>query len=154
MASALALTPDGLLKADWFIRVLDHRCNSLGSKAGFERDHGAHARQDAKVGLRWFHALQGNVLDHGSIPEHKQVLDAYPPRLAAFHSSGRISEALTRTYDSSPMPRRSKAQGAPAAARPRAQLQPHSGPVHLGKQLLGRSAAAAQPRYMGRMGRM
>ncbi|EFJ39141.1 hypothetical protein VOLCADRAFT_108750 [Volvox carteri f. nagariensis] len=38
MASVLALTPDGLLKADWFIQVRDHRCNSRGTKTNFERD--------------------------------------------------------------------------------------------------------------------
>ncbi|KXZ55243.1 hypothetical protein GPECTOR_3g383 [Gonium pectorale] len=153
MASALALTPDGLLKADWFIQVLDHRCNSHGGKANFEQDYGAQARQDVKVGLRWFHALLRNVLSHGSLLEQRQALQVYPSKLAEFHSSGRISEVVTKTY-SSPTPRRSKAPGALVAAAPRAQLQPHAGPVrpmslHLGKRL-GR-AAVVQPRYMGRM---
>ncbi|PNW84398.1 hypothetical protein CHLRE_03g144144v5 [Chlamydomonas reinhardtii] len=66
----------------------------------------------------------------------------------------RISELVTKSYDS-PMPRRSKAPGASATATPRAQLQPHAGPVrpislHLGRRLLGR-ATVVQPRYMGRM---
>ncbi|PNW74470.1 hypothetical protein CHLRE_12g485350v5 [Chlamydomonas reinhardtii] len=75
--------------------------------------------------------------------------------LAEFHSSGR-SEVVTNTYDS-PLPMRSKAPGASAAATPKAHLQPHVGSVrpislHLGKRLLGR-AAVVQPRNMGRMGR-
>ncbi|PNW82964.1 hypothetical protein CHLRE_06g301450v5 [Chlamydomonas reinhardtii] len=151
MASALALTPDGLLKADWFIQVLDHLRNSCGSKANFEEKYGAQARQDVKVGLRWFHGLLRNVLSHGSISEQQQALDAYPSELAEFHSSGRISEVLTKTYDR-PMPRRSRTRGASAAATPRAQPQPYAGPVrpislHLGKRLLGR-AAVTQPRYI------
>ncbi|GFR39969.1 hypothetical protein Agub_g499, partial [Astrephomene gubernaculifera] len=109
MASALALTPDGLLKADWYIQVRDHRCNSQSSK---------------KVGLRWFHVRLRNILSHAPIPEQQEVLQTYPSELAAFHSSGRISTVLTKTYESavltktyeSPKPRRSKARGAPAAA--------------------------------------
>ncbi|EFJ50416.1 hypothetical protein VOLCADRAFT_88737 [Volvox carteri f. nagariensis] len=101
MASALALTPDGLLKADWFIQVRDHRYNSLGSKAKFEQDCGA--QPDMKVGLRWFHVLLCNILRHAPIREQEEFLRAYPSELAAFHSSGRISAALTKTYE----PRRS-----------------------------------------------
>ncbi|PNH00649.1 hypothetical protein TSOC_013519 [Tetrabaena socialis] len=152
MASALALTPDGLLEADWFIHVLDHLRNSRRSKANFERNYRAQARQDVKVGLRWFHGLLRNILSHGSISEQRQALQVYPSKLAEFHSSGRISEVLTKTYDR-PIPRRSKAPGASAAATPRAQSQPRAGPVrpilHLAKRL-GR-AAVVQPRYLGRM---
>ncbi|GIM02253.1 hypothetical protein Vretimale_7165 [Volvox reticuliferus] len=161
MASALALTPDRLVAEDWFIHVLDHRCNSQGSKANFKKNYRAQAQQDAKVGLRRFYVLLCNVLCHGNIVEQQEALEFYPPELARFHSSGRISEVVTkvcsspmfRMYDS-PMPRRSKAPATSAAASPRAQLQPHMGPrrpilLHLGKQL-GR-ASIIQPRYMGRM---
>ncbi|GIL82263.1 hypothetical protein Vretifemale_11166 [Volvox reticuliferus] len=161
MASALALTPDGLLKADWFTHVLDHRYNSRGSKANFEQNYRAQAQQDPKVGLRWFHALLRNVLSHGSIVEQQKALEFYPPKLADFHSSGRINNVVTKTYGTpmpkmydSPMPRGSKAPGALAAATPRAQFQPHVGPVrtfslYLGKRLgrarwaLGAAAATA-----------
>ncbi|EFJ44220.1 hypothetical protein VOLCADRAFT_106540, partial [Volvox carteri f. nagariensis] len=97
MASALALTPDGLLKADWFIQVRDHRCNSRGSKTNFERDD--RAQTDVKVGLRWFHRLLRNILSHAPILDQQKFLDAYPPEMAAFHSSGRISKVLTATYE-------------------------------------------------------
>ncbi|EFJ44219.1 hypothetical protein VOLCADRAFT_106538 [Volvox carteri f. nagariensis] len=97
MASALALTPDRLLKADWFIQVRDHHCNSRGSKTKFERDD--RAQTDVKVGLRWFHRLLRNILCHGPILEQQKFLDAYPPEMAAFHSSGRISMVLTKTYE-------------------------------------------------------
>ncbi|EFJ42646.1 hypothetical protein VOLCADRAFT_107150, partial [Volvox carteri f. nagariensis] len=93
MASVLALTPDGLLKADWFIQVRDHRCNSRGSKTNFERDN--RAQTDVKVGLRWFHRLLRNIPCHAPILDHQKFLDAYPPEMAAFHSSGRISKVLT-----------------------------------------------------------
>ncbi|EFJ39065.1 hypothetical protein VOLCADRAFT_108781, partial [Volvox carteri f. nagariensis] len=99
MASALALTPDGLLKADWFIQVQDH-CNSLGSKTKFERDN--RAQTDIKVGLRWFHRLLHNILCHAPILDHQKFLDAYPPEMAAFHRSGRISMVLTKTYEVKP----------------------------------------------------
>ncbi|EFJ50299.1 hypothetical protein VOLCADRAFT_103891 [Volvox carteri f. nagariensis] len=101
MASALALTPDKLLKVDWFIQVLDHRYNSHDSKVKFEEDYGA--QPDIKVGLRWFHVLLSNILSHAPILEQEEFLRAYPSELAAFHSSGRISAALTKTYE----PRRS-----------------------------------------------
>ncbi|GIL61063.1 hypothetical protein Vafri_15463 [Volvox africanus] len=153
MASALALPPDRLLKADWFVHVLDHRCNKRGSKTSFEQNYKAQARQDPKVGLCRFHVLLRNVLSHGSLSEQRQALEFYPPKLAAFHSSGRISEVMTKVYNS-PIPMRSKAPGAPAAATPRAQLQPQAGPVrpislHLGKQL--RRATVVQLRHIGRM---
>ncbi|KAG2487524.1 hypothetical protein HYH03_013805 [Edaphochlamys debaryana] len=152
MASALALTPDGLREADWFAQVRDHRCNSRGSKADFERDYGA--QPDVQVGLRWYHVLLHNVLSHAPFPEQAEFLEAYPPQLAAFHSSGRISQALTRTYGSAVLtktydnlkPRRRPARVAPAAAAatPRAQVQPRAGParpmaLHWGKRL-GRAA--------------
>ncbi|EFJ42675.1 hypothetical protein VOLCADRAFT_97276 [Volvox carteri f. nagariensis] len=104
MASALVLTPDGLLKADWFIQVRDHRCNSRGSKAKFEQDY--RAQHDIKVGLRWFHILLSNILRLAPDLEQEEFLRAYPSELAAFHSSGRISAALTKTYESM-KPRRS-----------------------------------------------
>ncbi|EFJ39139.1 hypothetical protein VOLCADRAFT_101318, partial [Volvox carteri f. nagariensis] len=81
--------------------VRDHRYNSLGSKAKFEQDCGA--QPDMKVGLRWFHVLLCNILRHAPIREQEEFLRAYPSELAAFHSSGRISAALTKTYE----PRRS-----------------------------------------------
>ncbi|GIL61155.1 hypothetical protein Vafri_15551 [Volvox africanus] len=161
MASALALPPDRLLKADWFVHVLDHRLNNHGSKVNYEQNYEAQAWQDAKVGLLWFHALLCNVLSHGSFNEQRQALEFYPPKLAEFHSSGRISKVVTEVYNSpmsrtydNPRPRRSKAPGTSAAATPRTQLQPHVGPVrpiplHLGKQL--RRATVIQPRYMGWM---
>ncbi|EFJ42641.1 hypothetical protein VOLCADRAFT_107147 [Volvox carteri f. nagariensis] len=90
--------------------VRDHRCNSRGSKTNFERDN--RAQTDVKVGLRWFHRLLRNILCHAPILDHQKFLDAYPPEMAAFHSSGRISKVLTATYES-PKPRRS---GAAAAA--------------------------------------
>ncbi|KXZ52637.1 hypothetical protein GPECTOR_9g682 [Gonium pectorale] len=128
MASALALTPDRLLKADWFIQVLDHPRNSSGAKDNFELYDRAKARRDVKVGLRCFHALLRNVLCHGFLEEQRAVLQAYPSKLADFHTSGRISEVLTKTYDG-PKPGRSAAQGVSAAATPRAQSRPHAGPV-------------------------
>jgi hypothetical protein len=144
---------DHIARCSTYLQVLDHRCNSRGSKANFEQKYRSQARQDVKVGLRWFHALLRNVLSHGSLVEQRQALQVYPSKLAEFHSSGRISKVLTKTYDS-PMPRLSKASRAPAAATPRAQLQPHVEPLrpislHLGKRL-GR-AAIIQLRYMGRM---
>ncbi|KAG2452119.1 hypothetical protein HYH02_003152 [Chlamydomonas schloesseri] len=155
METALALKPDTLLGTDWFTQALDHRCNSRGGKANFEKTHRAQATEDAKVGLRWFHALLRNVLCHGYISEQRQALQAYPPQLAALHSSGRVGKELTKTFDSPP-PTRSKAPVASAAAAPRsaaaprAQLQPPgAGPavrpivsLHLGKRL-GRAAGAA-----------
>ncbi|KAG2423514.1 hypothetical protein HXX76_015262 [Chlamydomonas incerta] len=161
MAAALQLPPDDLLKAEWFVRVLDHLYNSIGGKGSFVRKHEAHARQDATVGLRWFHALQRNVLDHASIAEQQQVLDAYPPQLGKFVSSGRVSEVLTKTYNR-PLPSRSGKPSAPRAqvqVQVQVQVQPLAGPPPLrpavslcwGMQLRGRSAAAVQPRYMGRM---
>ncbi|PNH08872.1 hypothetical protein TSOC_004558, partial [Tetrabaena socialis] len=78
--------------------VLVHRCNSRGSKDIFMLDHKEQARQDVKVGLRWFHALQRNVLDYGRISEQQQVLEAYPVKLVPFHTSGRISEVLTKEW--------------------------------------------------------
>ncbi|GIL52323.1 hypothetical protein Vafri_8227, partial [Volvox africanus] len=77
----------------------------------------------------------------------------YPPKLAAFHSSGRISEVMTKVYNS-PIPMRSKAPGAPAAATPRAQCAASGGScapisLHLGKQL--RRATVVQLRHIGRM---
>ncbi|KAG2482758.1 hypothetical protein HYH03_018352, partial [Edaphochlamys debaryana] len=160
MASALGLTPDELLKADWFVQVRDHRCNNRGTKINFERDNGA--QSDVQVGLRWYHVLLRNILSHAPPPEQRDFLQAYPPQLAPFHSSNRISQALTKTYESavpiktggSAKPTRSKARGAPAAATPRAQVQPHAGParpiaLHWGKRL-GR-AAVVPLRYMGGM---
>ncbi|PNW74178.1 hypothetical protein CHLRE_13g588386v5 [Chlamydomonas reinhardtii] len=149
METALALKPDALLGTVWFTKALDHRCNSRGGKANFEKTHRAQATGDAKVGLRWFHALLRNVLCHGYISEQQQALRAYPPQLAALHSSGRVGKVLTKTYDSPP-PARSKAPVASAVAAPRAQLQPPgAGPavrpivsLHLGKRL-GRAAGAA-----------
>ena len=81
--------------------------------------------------------------------DRTSVAAAYPPQLAALHSSGRVGKVLTTTYDSPP-PARSKAPVASAAAAPRAQLQPPgAGPavrpivsLHLGKRL-GRAAGAA-----------
>ena len=132
-----------------YLQALDHRCNSRGGKANFEKTHRAQATGDAKVGLRWFHALLRNVLCHGYISDQRQAMQAYPPQLAALHSSGRVGKVLTTTYDSPP-PARSKAPVASAAAAPRAQLQPPgAGPavrpivsLHLGKRL-GRAAGAA-----------
>ncbi|GIL64832.1 hypothetical protein Vafri_18688 [Volvox africanus] len=132
MTSALALPPDVLLKADWFVHVLDHRCNR-GSKIKFEQNYRAQARQDAKVGLSRFHHLLRNVLCHGSLSEQQKALELYPPKLAEFHSRGRISEVMTKvhtspmpaTYDK-PMPRCSTAPGTSAAATPTVHLQPHA----------------------------
>ncbi|KAG2422357.1 hypothetical protein HXX76_016082 [Chlamydomonas incerta] len=165
MAAALQLPPDDLLKAEWFVRVLDHRYNCISGTDIFVREHEAQARQDATVGLRWFHALQRNVLDHGCTVERQQVLDAYPQTLREFVSSGRVSEVLTKTHNRPLLP---SSRGMPSSSTPRAQtqaqaqVQPHAGPPPLrpavslcwGTRLLGRSAAAVQPRYMGRMGWM
>ncbi|KAG2482115.1 hypothetical protein HYH03_018939 [Edaphochlamys debaryana] len=160
MASALELTPDELLKADWFVQVRDHRCNNRGTKTNFERDKGA--QSDVQVGLRWYHVLLRNILSHSPPPEQRDFLQAYPPQLAPFHSNNRISQALTKTYESpvpiktggSAKPKRSKARGAPAAATPGAQVRPHVAPARpLALQWakrLGR-AAVVPLRYMGGM---
>ncbi|KAG2425271.1 hypothetical protein HXX76_013853 [Chlamydomonas incerta] len=174
MAVALEpLTPEELLLAGWFTQILNHRCNLHGAQSNFQRHNEAPAQQDAKVGVRWYHALLRNVLSHGALEEQRQALGAYPPPLAAFHSSGRISEVLTATYGvplpgnspaTPPGSRRGRAAAPSAAATPpRAQLQPlqprpaapvRPGPLRhlLGRQrLLGRAAAAAavQHQYIG-----
>ncbi|GIL86005.1 hypothetical protein Vretimale_9048 [Volvox reticuliferus] len=155
MAFALALTPYGLLKEDWFDKVLKHPCNSRGSRANFEQKYMAQAQQDVKIGLSGFHMLLRNILCHGTISELQWALEIYPPKLAKFCSSGRVSDVLTKTKMQDIQSRsRSKALGTSAAATPRAQLQLHAGPVRpillqLGKRL--GPAAIVRPRYMGWM---
>ncbi|KXZ55920.1 hypothetical protein GPECTOR_2g1471 [Gonium pectorale] len=102
MARALDVKPAELLETWWFVQVRDHKLNSRGDKAAFMKLHKADALKDAAVGLRRFHALQRNVLDHGSIPEQRKILDAYPPALKAFHSDNRISNALSKMYRCAP----------------------------------------------------
>jgi hypothetical protein len=95
-----------------------------------------------------------NILCHAPVSEQRKVLEAYPSKLARFHSESRISTALTKTYGSPKPGQGSKARGAPAAARPRAQMLPQSGParsmsLHLGKRV--GHAAVTHARYVGRM---
>ncbi len=96
--------------------MLNHRANSQGAKQAFEEEHRGGAAQDAAVGLRRYHGLLRHTLTHSTISEQREVLEAYPPPLQAFHAEGRISRALTETFNTRPAPSQQR-------VKPRTQVQ-------------------------------